>query len=407
MPALDFASLTMLAFASMVVTALALPLAMGRQAISPAARYAQRYFLLQALAWASILAASRMRGTWGDMGFASLATLAVVGAQWHMAQALQTWLGPRPGMRWLLFFCMAGPLGFVLLWGNIPWRFAWFSLCQGMGLLVLAQMCLYPARHAEKGWRLVLCLCACTMAVLLGIRAGVTLWHPVLLPDFAAQTWLNHSFVMAGHIASILTLMAVMVAWRNESQQRLTALALTDMLTGVANRRAFEEQAPGLLLQARRQQLPLALLMIDLDHFKTINDQHGHAVGDQALRLFAAAVQAQLRGGDMVARWGGEEFCLLVHAEPSAAETLYQRLRQAVVNSSQQELGFALHFSAGGAHPQGDGASLEALVQRADVALYQAKQAGRDQLVFAPHLATAGDGTPPTAPAVVQPTTGF
>lgn len=398
MPALDFASLSLLAFVSMVATALALPLAMGRQAISPAARYAQRYFLLQALAWVCILAASRMRGTAGDFAFATLATLAVVGAQWHMGQALQTWLGPREGMQWLQCCCIAGPVGFVLLWTDLPWRFAWFSLIQGMGLLLLAHMCLYPARPAEKGWRLMLCTCACCMAILLWTRAGVTLWRPSLLPDFAAQTWLNHSFVMAAHIFSIISLMSVMVAWRSESQQRLTALALTDMLTGVPNRRAFEEQAPGLLQQARRQQLPLALLMIDLDHFKTINDQHGHAVGDQALRLFAAAVQAQLRGGDMVARWGGEEFCLLVHAEPVAAETLYLRLRQAVVSDSQQALGFALRFSAGGVCPRDGERALDALVQRADTALYLAKQAGRDQLVFSQDLVSADPAMPMALP---------
>lgn len=396
MPTLDFSSLSLLTFVSLGVMAMALPFAMGRSATSPAARHAQRYFLLQAAAWICIVLASALRGSWGDVVFASLSTLAVAAAQWNMAHALQHWLGLRPGMAWLKACCVAGPLGFMLLWADVSWRFAWFSTVQAIGLCLLAGMCLAPSQVPRKGWRVVLTWCATSMACALLVRAVLALWHSDVLPDFTAPTWINHGFVVLAHIATTLTLVCVMVAWREESQQRLQTLALTDMLTGIANRRAFETQVPPLLERALRQHSPVVLMLMDLDHFKAVNDVHGHAVGDRALRIFAQAVQVQLRSGDLVARWGGEEFCLLVHALPSAVQTLYERLSDAVAAQSTAELGFALQFSAGCSRPYGSKQyDLETLVQRADTALYRAKAAGRAQMLFAEDP----DTQPATPPA--------
>lgn len=413
MPPLDFVSLSLLTFLSQFLMALALPFAMGSDAISPAARRAQGFFLLQASAWACILVASRHRGSGIDMLFAALATLSVAGAQWNMAQALQHWLGPRPGRPWLALCCIAGPVGFILLWSVLPWRFAWFSAMQAMGLLLLAHMCLHPQQPCARGWRWVLSASAGTVAAVLLVRAALAAARPDLLGDFAAPSAINHGFVILSQIAALLTLVAVLVAWRDESHQRLLRLALTDTLTGIANRRAFETQGQGLLLQAQRQRTPVAVLLLDLDHFKTINDQHGHAMGDRALRLFASTVERHLRGGDLLARWGGEEFVLLVQALPAVIDTLHQRLQQAVAQQSQTELGFALHFSAGCARPYGPHAgaqtyALEPLVQRADEALYLAKQAGRAQMVFAEEsrqapLDFSGTGMARSSPPAAAP----
>ncbi|MEA5422367.1 diguanylate cyclase [Synechococcus sp. CCY9202] len=121
----------------------------------------------------------------------------------------------------------------------------------------------------------------------------------------------------------------------HEEEQRHSAelelLARTDSLTGLPNRRSLEELASYELARWQRHRIPLAILMLDLDHFKSVNDQYGHAVGDAVLVAFSRSCQAELRNTDTLARWGGEEFlALLPNTDRCQAETLAERLRQAV-----------------------------------------------------------------------------
>lgn len=168
----------------------------------------------------------------------------------------------------------------------------------------------------------------------------------------------------------------------------LRQLSHRDHLTGLMNRRAFDDLAPALLAQSERRRWPLALLLFDLDHFKGINDQHGHETGDQVLQHVAQLAQAQLRSGDLLARYGGEEFiALLPDCDEQAALALAERLRQAM---QQQPLhlpdGSMLNLSASfglAARPAGLQASLPELFSRADAALYAAKAQGRNQVQLA------------------------
>lgn len=168
----------------------------------------------------------------------------------------------------------------------------------------------------------------------------------------------------------------------------LRQLSHRDHLTGLMNRRAFDELAPAQLAQAERHRWPLALLLFDLDHFKRINDQHGHETGDQVLQHAAQLAQAQLRSGDLLARYGGEEFiALLPNCDAQAALALAGRLRQAL---QQQPLhlpdGSMLNLSASfglAVRPAGLPASLPELFSRADAALYEAKAKGRNQVQLA------------------------
>lgn len=166
------------------------------------------------------------------------------------------------------------------------------------------------------------------------------------------------------------------------ANQYLEQLVRTDPLTGVANRRHFTEQAQQEIERARRNAQPLSLLMIDLDHFKYINDDHGHAMGDEVLRNFSATVRNPLRTTDLVARIGGEEFVVLLPntALPGAQEVA-QRILDAVrcqVLSCENGL---LHYttSIGVANLHEGEASYETLLSRADKALYRAKSTGRNQ----------------------------
>jgi diguanylate cyclase (GGDEF)-like protein len=156
--------------------------------------------------------------------------------------------------------------------------------------------------------------------------------------------------------------------------------AATDALTGLPNRRSLDRALAAQLALAQREKRPLSLLMLDLDHFKAVNDTHGHGVGDAVLRAFAQRVQAQLRPSDVCARYGGEEFVVLLSGtkELLAVETA-ERLRRAVADGPLVP-GVAITVSVGLATWR-DGEDAAALLARADAALYAAKRAGRNRVM--------------------------
>ena len=163
--------------------------------------------------------------------------------------------------------------------------------------------------------------------------------------------------------------------------QELHALAVTDALTGLPNRRAFDNRLATEVALASRYQRPLSLVMLDLDRFKEVNDRHGHAVGDAVLRQVAAILQRQRRSGDLVARYGGEELvAILPHTEAEAAAIWAERVRRAiaalVVTPAGARVVTASFGVAGFEAPHW--ASVEALLTAADAALYEAKRDGRN-----------------------------
>lgn len=378
---LDFASMAILIAINLAVIGVALPLAMGAP-VSRAARHVQGYFLLQALGWTLILVANRIRDTPWDPIFSVAAACAASAAQWQMAQTLQSWLGAHPLRRVVIGLCIAGPLGFIFFIDSMPQRMAWYSLCHGLSIVSLGWMCLRPQRPASSSWRYLMVGCAVVMGGSLFTRAylaAYTSW----LGGFTHDGTANHIFAVIAQVCGSLVLVSMLVGWRDETNQKLRELAMNDQLTGLANRHALLQAAPLMQALAKRQQLPLAVLLLDIDHFKAVNDQHGHNVGDQALQLLAKTLQSQVRSDEMASRWGGEEFCLLLYAQPAAVDALYQRLCALLQHQSLQELGFSLHLSGGCAlqspsNPQ----SLQQLLQHADTALYEAKSNGRGRLAF-------------------------
>jgi diguanylate cyclase (GGDEF)-like protein len=161
--------------------------------------------------------------------------------------------------------------------------------------------------------------------------------------------------------------------------QRTQQQASSDALTGFRNRRAAEEQVRGL----RARQIPHALVVCDLDRFKMLNDTHGHAAGDNALRLFADTVRSVLRAEDIAARWGGEEFTLVLPGTDAAgaAETA-ERIRQSLAKRLLEARG-PVFTSSYGVSDSSMGGSFEDLLRLADDALYRAKEAGRDRVCIA------------------------
>jgi diguanylate cyclase (GGDEF)-like protein len=178
-----------------------------------------------------------------------------------------------------------------------------------------------------------------------------------------------------GRLIELLATEASVAIERTETLERLERVARTDDLTGLANRRAWHEQLSREIARARRQGTPLAVGILDLDHFKAYNDRHGHLVGDQFLKRVAAEWSELVRDTDILARYGGEEFALAFpDTELTEAEALLERLREATPEGECTSAGVALW----------DGAEDEAkLIARADKALYSAKRGGRDRVIVA------------------------
>ena len=171
--------------------------------------------------------------------------------------------------------------------------------------------------------------------------------------------------------------------WRQRLQnQRFSDLALRDDLTGLPNRRAIVEFARSQFLHALTHQQKLVVALIDIDHFKPINDEYGHAVGDRVLTAFATFCQQQLRSNDRLGRYGGEEFMLIMPGSDIAqAPQVFTRLRLATRQLSVEGLkaGQQLTFSMGAAELRSPVDDLDTIIKRADEALYRAKQGGRDR----------------------------
>ena len=177
----------------------------------------------------------------------------------------------------------------------------------------------------------------------------------------------------------------------------LNVLASRDALTGLLNRRAFIDAAKIEFARARRQSEPLTLLMLDIDHFKSINDQHGHAAGDEVLRAVSRAVPPCLRDYDVFARFGGEEFVVLLPATShDEAVIVAERLRAAVEADNAWFEGRAIRctMSVGMAVMKPTQHDLDGLLRAADQALYSAKNMGRNRVVCA--NATLSHGTGPS-----------
>jgi two-component system cell cycle response regulator len=186
--------------------------------------------------------------------------------------------------------------------------------------------------------------------------------------------------------------------------QEARRLSLTDPLTELWNFRYFQLQAIREVEAATRYRRPLGLLIVDLDHFKRVNDRHGHPVGDQVLAEVARRIRTSTRLPDVVARYGGEEFVLLLPATDDAgavvtAERIRRRVsRLPIVAGGQDALRISVTCSVGVAAYPVHGDSVDELLRRADAALYTAKSEGRDRVVNASDV--AADVRPPTSSRV-------
>lgn len=199
-------------------------------------------------------------------------------------------------------------------------------------------------------------------------------------------------------IALLLNVALILFGWRRHddlrreveiraaAEERAQQLAARDPLTGFLNRRSLAEEGAALFVQAERRDKALALIMLDLDHFKTINDMHGHAIGDALLRLVAAEIAKVLPGTALSARLGGDEFALALLFDPAHPDTVERIAERLVSRMSQpfQAEGLQLHVSAsvGISRSDFECGSIDALMRSADIAMYAAKNGGRNRFAW-------------------------
>src|SRR5690606_3309060 len=178
-----------------------------------------------------------------------------------------------------------------------------------------------------------------------------------------------------------------------DQSERLRRQVSVDPLTGAMSRRAFSDELAALLRAASARAEPVSLMVFDLDHFKSVNDRHGHMTGDAALKLLAGLVREQLDSDDLFGRFGGDEFLVAGRRSPAAMREIAERIRAAVEGRSRiTDAGLPpLSISAGLAHADpGVGYDAEALFARADAALYIAKQSGRNRVAASDDAAPTG-----------------
>ena len=221
-------------------------------------------------------------------------------------------------------------------------------------------------------------------AALMLLRAAYTLNEPV--------TDLMSGDVMQGAFFVLYPLLATAASfglfWMENQHlhYELEKRAARDSLTGMLNRGSFLAEFERALLRARRGGGSLGVAMFDLDHFKRLNDAHGHQAGDEVLRAVAASIQGSIRQPDILGRYGGEEFALVMpEADADAAMRVAERVRIAVQARAAQWQGsrLAITISGGVATFAANGETPEALIAAADAALYEAKRAGRNRVLLA------------------------
>ncbi|QPC30643.1 diguanylate cyclase [Caldimonas thermodepolymerans] len=263
------------------------------------------------------------------------------------------------------------------------------------GIFVLMCAALLALRHLRdemlRDVRYYLQACFCAIAVLAVVRAGV-----LLLPQDGARAQYLHAaltLVMTMLVLAVVAGLALLMTARmNDALARLT---VRDPLTGVFNRRGIEAAAATTLSFARRLGCPVALLACDVDHFKAINDRHGHAGGDEVLKAFGRLLAEHFAAAELVGRVGGEEFVVLLPgADEAQARATAETLRlQVERHPFALSSGHSLHLtlSIGVAVQARSETSWDDLLRRADQALYQTKEGGRNRIVVA-------QAAPPSVP---------
>jgi diguanylate cyclase (GGDEF)-like protein len=290
---------------------------------------------------------------------------------------------------WHLWLFVAAALAVLAaLQSGTPLRAGLMSAAMALLMLPATRVALRHGWHGERSFRVVALLLLLACAAWLARAAYAAWWarqQPVPAGDFAN---LSSAIFMLAFMAVLAAGFSFVLACFERMASQMRELASVDGLTGCFNHNTAVSLLVHSLERGRREGQPVSFVMLDLDHFKLVNDRHGHAVGDAVLRAVAACVRERLRGSDVLGRLGGEEFGVVLPATGEAgARHLADQVRLAVeALDLHGEGGVPLRvtLSAGVAVAEPERAdTAETLMHLADKALYQAKQKGRNRVVVA------------------------
>ncbi len=319
-----------------------------------------------ALLIGATLAVPRLLATLGVMALSGSASATVITACRFLG------LTARRGWLW------GAPLGLGVVHALV---FSDLGVATGLTNLTIGAQIIWASVVLLRGaggvrWRWLCGGAALANGVMTLARGCLVLGWPEIYPRFLTPNPLNIGSMMLLNASLVLGTMGFLLAHRDAAEQALVKLASLDTLTGLLNRREWMSRAAATLGAAGPASV---LMMLDLDHFKRINDERGHPVGDEVLKLAGEVLRGELRASDLVGRYGGEEFCLLVRqCDAEAFGRLDSRLHQAMRRRCEASLGFVVDFSAGAVRIEA-GETLSAAIKRADDQLYRAKHAGRGQ----------------------------
>jgi diguanylate cyclase (GGDEF)-like protein len=233
---------------------------------------------------------------------------------------------------------------------------------------------------AVESWYILTPREAGALTVIAVVASAATMAWVAQEHDNAATWWV----MITGTTVTVAALTGVLRMRGEHLVARLADAASRDPLTGLLNRRGFQEAAAREIARARRHDIPLAVVTADLDHFKDLNDSFGHGSGDEALVAFAALCATTSRSQDLIARVGGEEFAfLLPHTDRKGALCIAERIRERMRTEVVSPDGSPLTASFGVAEFPNHGGDVDTLLAAADRALYVAKSGGRDRTVAA------------------------
>jgi diguanylate cyclase (GGDEF)-like protein len=307
------------------------------------------------------------------MGIIALRLLLNEPLRWRLVAAIGVvgWLG-------LAWFGMIHPdYRYRVLWGTVI-VFANIYL----NAEVLLKDCL---RRASRASAVLLVICMLAAALL--VWRNAILWiSSEVLTNVAQQSPVNTFYVLFSGMQPLFASIGFLLLYGEILQRELRALARVDPLTGVNNRRALDERATELLARAARRGRPLGILMLDADHFKSVNDRFGHSGGDTVLVALVANIRATLREDDVIGRIGGEEFVVLApDTSLDDALSLAERIRVRIEHEPLQVNGGTLYLTAsiGTAVALPGERDMASILRRADAALYAAKRSGRNRVMVA------------------------
>ena len=348
----------------------------------------------------------RMLRYWAATGLFYLVTILILLHQGDSNAPMARWAHPAA------WFAIGGVLLFFALvrfsqqLGIPPWVLALAQGVFAMTCTVCAYVLTGPIRGAtlvilqvvivfcifSLRPRAILGLCAYTIALL---GAAMVLMVRIDPQAFPANIELSHFYLSSAALVAVTVLTGEMAKLRARLKKKkedlmeavatIRTLATVDELTSLANRRHMNE-----VLQSEERRAPrpgerICIALIDIDHFKRVNDRYGHNGGDAVLRTFAAAARAELRAADVLARWGGEEFLLLLpDTDLHEAQRVLRRMAERVGAIRVPDLDVAMRITfSGGVVERSPGEAFAETISRADHAMYEAKHNGRDMVIAA------------------------